>query len=133
MSKHTSLKHVAIGYLESIGATNIREDVGINVIVKPDTTSFIVDITARLPDGKIVAVECSVASNEAARLNILAAWFDVIYWAPVMPLLFKLDRKDLNSFTKYSTQYTCKKCKYSWQPRIPDPKVCPQCKSRGWR
>ncbi len=133
MSKHTDLKRVAIGYLESISATDIREDVGISVIIQPDTTSFIVDITARLPDGRIVAVECSVASNEAARLTILVNRFDVVYWAPVMPLLFKLDRKDLDTFSKYSTRYTCKKCKYSWQPRIPNPKVCPQCKTRSWQ
>jgi len=24
----------------------------------------------------------------------------------------------------------CNKCKYEWEPRVPDPKACPRCKSR---
>jgi predicted Zn-ribbon and HTH transcriptional regulator len=26
----------------------------------------------------------------------------------------------------------CKKCKYSWESRINNPKVCPYCKSYNW-
>jgi len=28
---------------------------------------------------------------------------------------------------------TCAKCGYEWTPKVPDPKECPQCKSRYWR
>ena len=26
----------------------------------------------------------------------------------------------------------CKRCQYEWNPRVPDPKVCPKCGSRHW-
>ena len=30
------------------------------------------------------------------------------------------------------TEVTCKKCDYSWTPRVSNPKACPDCKSRNW-
>ena len=27
----------------------------------------------------------------------------------------------------------CAKCRYEWTPKVPDPKECPQCKSRYWQ
>ena len=30
------------------------------------------------------------------------------------------------------TEVTFKKCDYAWMPRVPNPKACPDCKSRNW-
>jgi predicted Zn-ribbon and HTH transcriptional regulator len=27
---------------------------------------------------------------------------------------------------------TCRHCRYTWTPRISNPKCCPECKSRTW-
>ena len=30
-------------------------------------------------------------------------------------------------------EITCKRCEYTWNPRIPNPRVCPRCKSYDWQ
>ncbi len=30
-------------------------------------------------------------------------------------------------------QEKCTRCKYEWLPRTPDPRACPNCKSRKWK
>ena len=33
---------------------------------------------------------------------------------------------------KKTKQLTCKRCKYTWEPRKPNPVACPKCISRNW-
>src|SRR3990167_7208460 len=29
--------------------------------------------------------------------------------------------------------FTCQRCEYRWASRLPDPRQCPGCSSRGWK
>lgn len=29
-------------------------------------------------------------------------------------------------------KFKCKRCNYEWEPRVDNPKACPECKRRDW-
>lgn len=130
MDSHTKLKIAVYSILKSLGFSGVEME---HKIHPEGSIPIIIDVVGISPEGKTVAVECGTIQNMPRRLLILANTYDILYWAPVIPLLFKLDRRDLDRCLEtYGIERICAKCGYRWIPRVQSPKRCPRCQTIHW-
>jgi len=130
VDSHTRLQISVYSTLKSLGFQEVEIE---HKIYPEDSMPIVVDVVGISPNGETVAVECGAIQNMPRRLLVLANRYDTLYWAPVMPLLFKLDRRDLDKCQgSYGLEHTCAKCGYHWIPRVQHPKRCPRCQSVYW-
>ena len=74
-------------------------------------------------------------------------WFCILYFLPELWLggrrmnekviirdrtISKTDLELAQQFVRSLKTYTCLRCGHTWTPRLPQPKVCPKCKSKVW-
>ena len=132
---HRVMVDATVRFLESIGATDVMTEVRLRSPSGEYPWAVVVDLTATGSKGEKIAVECGSIHNLKERLSFIVARFDVVYWMPSFPFLFKLEDKDILSFVSdgVGIQCKCSICGYKWTPRVMQPKTCPECKHRDWR
>lgn len=124
LARHRAMVDAAAVFLNSIGATDIEYEYKIG--------SRLVDLFAVGSNGATIAVECGTVYYMEDRLGEIANEVDVFYWLPVMPLMFQLVAKDMDSYSCGDGVLHCSKCGYDWAPKVKRPLMCPACKSRKW-
>jgi hypothetical protein len=135
--KHDIMKHAAIGFLESIGATSIELEHRIELDSGEYPGSVTVDIMAKSADGRVIMIECGSIHSAETRLPTMISNCDIFYWVPMTPFIFmlqdhRLQNRVLTTPTGVTLPCKCLRCGYEWFPRISRPKVCPSCKSYDW-
>jgi hypothetical protein len=122
--RHRAMVDAAASWLESQGVEDIEYEYKIG--------DRLVDIYGVLGE-KIVAAECGGIYYMEKRLPEIADVVDVLYWIPVMPLIFRLVARDLDKFLDENAGILrCKRCGNEWEPRVKNPVTCPACKRRDW-
>ncbi len=132
---HRVMVDATARFLESIGATDVMTEVRLKSLLGTYPWTVVVDLTATGSKGEKIVAECGSIHNVKERLRFIVGRFDVVYWMPSFPFLFKLEDKDILSFVSDGAgiQCECRICGYKWTPRIMQPKTCPSCKHRDWQ
>ncbi len=121
---HRAMINSAVKYLQGQGAKNIQYGYKIG--------NRRLDLRAISEDGDVIGVECGQLYYMEKRLKEVSSEVDIFYWIPVMPLMFKLEIRDMNKFVEGDGYLRCKRCNNVWEPRVEHPKICPRCKRRDW-